>query len=146
MKYKNLVNGEIDFSTCKEISLEDHLKFSERSKVEANDILFAMIGSIGNPVLVSETNVFSIKNMALFKNTYGNINMKFLFWFLYYSQGMMKRNASGGVQAFVSLTFLRSFLFPLPPIAEQNRIVKKIDSIMLIINGYKKFLSKVITL
>lgn len=142
---KNLVNGEIDFSTCKEISLEDHLKFSERSKVEANDILFAMIGSIGNPVLVSETNVFSIKNMALFKNTYRNINMKFLFWFLYYSQEMMKRNASGGVQAFVSLTFLRSFLFPLPPIAEQNRIVKKIDSIMLIINGYKKFLSKVIT-
>ena len=142
---KNLVNGKIDFSTCKEISLEDHLKFSERSKVEANDILFAMIGSIGNPVLVSETNVFSIKNMALFKNTYGNINMKFLFWFLYYSQEMMKRNASGGVQAFVSLTFLRSFLFPLPPIAEQNRIVKKIDSIMLILNGYKKFLSKVIT-
>lgn len=151
---KNLVNGKIDFSTCKKISLEDHLKFSLRSNVDINDILFAMIGSIGNPVLVSNENRFSIKNMALFKNTYKNINMNYLYWFLYYSQRSMKIKASGGVQSFVSLTFLREFLFPLPPIEEQMRIVQKIEAISPIIDRYentwhklnelnKKFLEKI---
>lgn len=135
---KNLVNGKIDFSTCKEISLDDHKKFSERSNVDNDDILFAMIGSIGNPVLVRKTNEFSIKNMALFKNTYKYINMKFLFLFLLFSQGTMKRKASGGVQSFVSLAFLRSFLFPLPPVLEQSRIVTKVDNIILTIENYKK--------
>lgn len=134
---KNLENGKIDFSTCKKISLEDHLKFSARSKVDINDILFAMIGSIGNPVLVSDENRFSIKNMALFKNTYKNIDMNYLYWFLYYSQRTMKIKASGGVQSFVSLTFLREFLFPLPPIMEQKRIVQKIEDIFPIIDRYE---------
>lgn len=134
---KNLENGKIDFSTCKKISLEDHLKFSARSKVDINDILFAMIGSIGNPVLVSDENRFSIKNMALFKNTYKNIDMNYLYWFLYYSQRIMKIKASGGVQSFVSLTFLREFLFPLPPIMEQKRIVLKIEDIFPIIDRYE---------
>ncbi|MDR4040680.1 MAG: hypothetical protein Q3W82_03565, partial [Ruminococcus sp.] len=48
---KNLCNGSIDFSTAKFISLEDHEAISQRSKVDTDDIMFAMIGSIGNPVL-----------------------------------------------------------------------------------------------
>lgn len=139
---KNLVNGKIDFITCKMISLEDYLKFSERSKVDINDILFAMIGSIGNPVLVSDENKFSIKNMALFKNTYKNIDMNYLYWFLCYSQRAMKIKASGGVQSFVSLTFLRKFLFPLPPIEEQMRIVEKIKAIFPIIDRYESVWQK----
>ncbi len=42
----------------------------------------------------------------------------------------MKAIASGAVQSFVSLGFLRSYLFPLPPLAEQHRIVAKIDQLM----------------
>ncbi len=64
---KNLSNGYLDFSTAKLISLEDHLSIKQRSKVDDGDILFAMIGSIGNPVLYHGNQEFSIKNMALFK-------------------------------------------------------------------------------
>jgi type I restriction enzyme S subunit len=42
----------------------------------------------------------------------------------------MKKQSSGGVQSFVSLTFLRNYLFPLPPLAEQQRIVAKVDELM----------------
>ena len=45
---KNLSNGYLDFSTAKFISIEDHLSIKQRSKVDDGDILFAMIGSIGN--------------------------------------------------------------------------------------------------
>lgn len=64
---KNLKQGEIDFDNVKLISVEDSEKINMRSGVDDGDILFAMIGSIGNPVLVNKTRDFSIKNMALFK-------------------------------------------------------------------------------
>ena len=127
---KNLKNGIIDFDNCKYISELDYIKISERSKVDRNDILFAMIGSIGNPVLVFTDTKFSIKNMALFKNISSIIDMRYLYWFLFFSQETMKKKASGAVQSFVSLKFLREFLFPLPPLAEQRRVVERIEELL----------------
>ena len=127
---KNLCNGIIDFSTAKFISLEDHEAISQRSKVDTDDIMFAMIGSIGNPVLYHGNEVFSIKNMALFKKIENGMDMEYVYWFLYISQGDMKRYASGGVQSFVSLSYLRNYYIPIPPIAEQRRIVEKIKELM----------------
>ena len=66
---KNLYSGILDFSNIKYISEEDHFKIKERSGVDRGDILFAMIGSIGNPVIIETDNDFSIKNVALF-NTF----------------------------------------------------------------------------
>lgn len=127
---KNLCNGSIDFSTAKFISLEDHEAISQCSKVDTDDIMFAMIGSIGNPVLYHGNEVFSIKNMALFKKIENGMDMEYVYWFLYISQSDMKKYASGGVQSFVSLSYLRNYYIPIPPIAEQKRIVVKIEELM----------------
>lgn len=79
---KNLIDGKIDFSDVKYISEKDHKNFIQRSFVEDSDILFAMIGSIGNPVLVKKDREFSIKNVALFKPLSKSINyMKYVFFF-----------------------------------------------------------------
>ena len=128
---KNLVNGTIDFATAKHISHEDSEAINIRSGVDDGDILFAMIGTIGNPVLIRKDREFSIKNMALFKP----INrclfcMEYLMQFLVKAQVDMRKSASASVQSFVSLSFLRNYLFPLPPLAEQRRIVAKLEEIL----------------
>lgn len=128
---KNLVNGAIDYSNVKYITQEDADKINARSMVDDNDILFAMIGSIGNPVLVKKDREFCIKNMALFKrfaNT--EISMRYAYWFLFYAQYKLKKEASGGVQSFISLSRFREYLIPLPPVAEQKRIVAKLEEIL----------------
>lgn len=128
---KNLTNGMIDFDNVKLISLEDAEKINKRSGVDNGDILFAMIGSIGNPVLVKKDREFSIKNMALFKTINISLfNMEYLFWYLEKEQDSMKKKATGGVQAFVSLSFLRNYLIPIPPLEEQKRIVAKIEEML----------------
>ena len=125
---KNLDNGKIDFGTCKYITEEDHKKFSARSFVEDGDILFAMIGSIGNPVIVKKEFDFSFKNMALFKRySKEKTNMKYIYYYLSYIQSELKRIATGGVQSFIGLNTFRQMLFPLPPLDEQKRIVETID-------------------
>lgn len=128
---KNLVNGFIDYGNVKYITQEDADKINVRSMVDDDDILFAMIGSIGNPVLVKKDREFCIKNMALFKrfaNT--DISMRYVYWFLFYAQYKLKKEASGGVQSFISLSRFREYLIPLPPVAEQNRIVAKLEEIL----------------
>jgi len=136
---KNLYSGSLDLSNVKYINEKDYLKILERSKVDVGDILFAMIGSIGNPVLVENEPEFAIKNMALFKHYIKDLlPPRFLQIYLELSADKMKENAAGGVQSFVSLTFLRTYLFPLPPLAEQHRIVAKVDELMALCDQLEK--------
>jgi len=128
---KNLYTGYLDLSNVKYISEQDHLKIAERSFVEKGDVLFAMIGSIGNPVIVDTEPNFSIKNVALFKYYNRRYSVpKYLRVYLASCAEKMRTASAGGVQSFVSLTFLRKYPFPLPPLREQHRIVEKVDSLM----------------
>ena len=128
---KNLSNGMIDYGNVKYITQEDADKINARSMVDDDDILFAMIGSIGNPVLVKKDREFCIKNMALFKKFADtDISMKYMYWFFFYAQYKLKKEASGGVQAFISLSRFREYLVPLPPYEEQIRIANKIEQIL----------------
>lgn len=136
---KNLVNGLLDFKTTKLISYKDAEIINSRSAVDDGDILFAMIGTIGSPVLVKKDREFCIKNMALFKAIDQSLFvMEYLLLFLQNEQHVMKKNASGGVQSFVSLKFLRQYLLPLPPLAEQKRIVAKIEELLPYIDRYEQ--------
>lgn len=65
---KNLTNGVIDFANIQYISKVDYDKINERSKADIGDVLYAMIGTIGNPVLITKEPNFAIKNVALFKD------------------------------------------------------------------------------
>lgn len=127
---KNLVGGKIDFSTCNLISQEDHLAISKRSAVDDGDILYAMIGTIGNPVIVEKSQNFSIKNVALFKFTKSSeVFNRFIYHFLNSKLAVrqFESNSRGGTQKFVSLGNIRSLKIPLPPLDEQKRIAAILD-------------------
>lgn len=128
---KNLSSGKLNFDDIKFISKEAHEKIKERSFVEFNDILFAMIGSIGNPAIVDTQNEFSIKNVALFKYYSKDLSVPEYLRCVLESLSLVLRNiSSGGVQPFVSLSTLRNTVMALPPLAEQYRIVVKLTALM----------------
>lgn len=130
---KNLINGEVSFENVKYISEKDFEDISLRSHVDDGDILFAMIGSIGNPVIVKKHRDFSIKNVALIKPlkySKETCNMRYILLYLKFIEENWKSNASGAVQSFISLTFIRNSIIPIPPLAEQQRIVERIEELL----------------
>jgi type I restriction enzyme S subunit len=128
---KNLSSGKLDMSNVKFISERDHLNIKLRSEVNSKDILFAMIGSIGNPVIVDTEREFSVKNVALFKPYNADYYCpEWLLMSLIIAQYDMKEKSTGGVQFFVSLGFVRSYPSPLPPRKEQARIVQKTTQLL----------------
>ena len=128
---KNLRKGLIDFESAKLISYEDAKQINNRSRVDDGDILLAMIGTIGNPVLVKKDREFSIKNMALFKPIDSNLlDMSYVLYYLKNEERVMQEKARGGLQPFVSLKLLRTSIIPLPPLTEQKRIVQKLNVIL----------------
>ena len=131
---KNLKPYGIDFEDITYISQEDYEAIERRSRVDDGDILFAMIGTIGNPVLVKKDRPFSIKNVALFKIDEIKVHVPF-FKFMSCSTVITQQldvNSRGGNQKFVSWSSLRKMQIPLPPLPEQKRIaaiLNKADAI-----------------
>jgi type I restriction enzyme S subunit len=129
---KNLKKDELDYQKIKYISEKDYKKINERSKVDKGDILFAMIGTIGNPVVVKIEPNFAIKNVALFKIPKEE-NGYFLKYFLSSKLviNKMSNEVKGTTQKFVGLGYLRSFKIKIPKLSEQKIIVDKLDALSL---------------
>ena len=128
---KNLRNGIVDISNVKYISRKDYDKINERSKVNIGDVLFAMIGTIGNPTLVIEEPNYAIKNMALFKvpHTQSGAFLKYILSSSTVLQKMLNKS-KGSNQPFVSLGYLRRFEITIPStLKEQEEIVKNINQL-----------------
>lgn len=125
---KNLQDGLINLSKVSFIKEEDYHKINKRSKVDVGDLLFAMIGTIGNPVVVIEDPKFAIKNVAIFKGN-PKYDMNFLSYFLRSPKIREKfaREAKGTTQRFLGLGYLRTFDIPNVPIKDQLEAVKKLE-------------------
>ena len=127
---KNLKREGLSFDDVRLISEQDYTKINERSAVHKGDVLFAMIGTIGNPTLVEVEPNFAIKNVALFKNPKGQSGA---FLKHYLDSGMviskMMKEAKGTTQKFVGLGYLRAFPINLPPLASQLKLVEELDEL-----------------
>lgn len=138
---KDFYNGYFELNKTQYISKEDYEEIIKRSKVDVGDILFSMIGgNIGSMIRISEENYFdmAIKNVALFKQYVKSETLSYyLFYFLQSQIDRMRKSAKGGAQPFVPLNLLRSYPFPLPPLAEQKRIVKQVEELLALCDELK---------
>lgn len=143
---KNLKKNQISFENVKFISKEDMDKINQRSRVEKGDILYAMIGTIGNPIYCDFDSLgkFAVKNVAIFKPFDKKIS-KFLKYYLESEnyKKLIETKVKGTTQKFIPLNVLRNILLPLPPLEEQKRIVEKLDSLFEKIQKIKEIIEEV---
>ena len=126
---KNLTDDGIDFDRVKFISEEDHLEISRRSGVEPGDVLFAMIGTVGNPCEIKTDVQFSIKNAGLFKRNAEFLDSAYLCNWLASPQfdRWLGPRLKGTTQKFAPLGLLRAIPIPLMSVDEQQRITMEVE-------------------
>ena len=130
---KNLVNGKIDYSNVNYISEEDYIAINKRSQVDDGDIIMAMIGTIGNPIIVKlEECKFCIKNVALIKFFNESlVSNKYIHSLLNNDSylSFIKSQNKGGTQKFVALGTIRKLPIPIPPLSFQQQFAQRIELI-----------------
>ena len=144
---KNVNNGRINYDGVNYISKYDYTQINKRSKVDVNDILMGMIGTIGNLAIIQEKPNFAIKNVALIKHT-GSIDSQFLFHNLQtdHITNELSSSMDGGTQRFVSLKQIRNLLIVLPMLDEQAYIgttFQIVDAIITLHNQKLRLLRRI---
>ena len=108
------------------------------------DILIAMYGAT-----IGKLGIAGIKlttNQACCACTPIFVYNKFLFYFLMASKQSFIEQGEGGAQPNISRIKLVNYLFPLPPLKEQQRIVEKIEELIPYIEHYGKAQAELNTL
>lgn len=115
---RHISNNKLDFSNTYYISEEDYKIINERSKVETNDILFSMIGTIGLIYFEQSIDInYAIKNIGLFKTSQ---NPKWAYYtYLWlksdFGKNFIHEHRSGSTQEYITLGSLRNISINTPP-------------------------------
>jgi type I restriction enzyme S subunit len=131
----NITTGRLDFSNCRFVS-ESYLEsVADYRKPSYGDILYTVVGATyGRPALVNTKRPFCVqRHIAILKPT-NEVDTQFVYSLLasplIYDQAT--RSTTGAAQPTVPLRPLRNFLVLLPPLAEQHRIVAKVNELMAV--------------
>ena len=144
---KNIKCGSVNFDNAYYISDYDYNNINKRSKVDKDDLLFTMIGTIGEVAHIKEQPNYAIKNVGLIKNN-GGILSRYLFYYLQstYVKCYVEQNKSKGSQVFLSLGNLRMLKLPIPSLPVQEYIVSILDKFDALVNDISQGLPKEIEL
>lgn len=114
---KHLLPFGVDVISPNKISEYDYNKINERSKVDTNDILLSMIGTVGMVSLIIEEKInFAIKNVGLFKTSKCP---QYIYYLLCYLKSKktaqhIEKCLAGSTQKYISLTELRKMPIIIP--------------------------------
>ncbi len=124
---KHLSRYGIDFESAKNISELDYQKVILRSKVEQWDILFSMIGTIGNLYLErNHTIEYACKNMGIFQMGGDERKAKWLYYYLQTPKARkyIETSGRGTTQSYVPLAALRALPIDVVDDFTRDKIIK----------------------
>ena len=139
IRISNIKDNEISLSSCVFINEG----YEEKYIVHSGDLLIAMSGAT-----TGKMGIYNQKYVAYLNQRVGNIKIvdsnllfdKYRNYFLFSQKNKILELAYGGAQPNISGKVINSLFVPLPPLAEQKRIVKKIEELFLVIDTVEQAL------
>ena len=128
----NVRSRRIDFDGCRFVPQSYFDALNPISKPQAGDLLYTLVGSYGIPVVVDDVGPFCVQRHIGILRPSRLMDVGYLARVM--ESGLILHQATacatGIAQKTVPLSGLRNIAIPLPPLAEQHRIVAKVDELM----------------
>ena len=134
----NVSAGRIDFSSTRYVPQDYFNALSNDRIAQKGDILFTVTGSYGIPIKVESDEKFCFqRHIALLKLM---LDWDYIFYILKSPtiKSQCDAVATGTAQKTVGLKALRNLLIPLPPPAEQKRIVERLEELLAMCERLKQ--------
>ena len=142
LSVQNISKGYFDLTKIKYITEEEHQKLIERVKPKINDILICRIGTLGKAIKITVDFEFSIFVSLGLIRLIDTTLIDFIITAINSPLGLKwidENKVGGGTHTYkINLVDLPNMLIPIPPIAEQHRIVAKIEELLPYIERYGK--------
>ena len=120
----------VDLDLVRYLSKEVFEKENERTKAEKGDIFFTSVGTLGRSCIFDGSiNVSFQRSVSIIKTEIFNYYLKYCLD-SGYVQNFVVKNATGTAQKGFYLNQLAELIIPLPPLAEQKRIVDTIEKML----------------
>ncbi len=130
-------SGEIDLKNSKKISQKSYKQLVDNDcQPSVGDVLFSKDGTVGKCAVVYEGGFVVLSSLAILKNMPEFIVPEYLRTSLISPsiQDQALASKTGSALRRIILAKLQSIIVPIPHIAEQKRIVAKVDSIFALID------------
>ena len=140
---KDIYDNQVSFDNTKFISQEEHNELYKRCNPEYDDILLTKSGTIGRTAVIKTQNEFSLfVSVALLKNYKNIINSSYLSLNIqdFFNKINISQIIKGGVIKNYHITDMKEQLIPLPPLEEQQEIVRILDEVLENENKVKELL------
>ena len=140
---KDVYDNQISFDDTKFISQEEHNELYKRCNPEYDDILLTKSGTIGRTAVVKTRDEFSLfVSVALLKNYKNVINSNYLSLNIqdFFNKTNISQTIKGGVIKNYHISDMKEQLIPLPPLEEQQEIVRILDEVLENENKVKELL------
>lgn len=149
IKTEAIDGNSLNYSKLSYIDVETHNTTLKRSILKTDDILITIAGAtIGKCAMVPEKLLPANTNQALaIVRLNETVCKKYIFYILqsHYMKEYINASAKGSAQPNLNLEQLNNFKFPLPPLAEQKRIVETLERFDAICNDMTSGLPAEIT-
>ena len=151
IKGKNIQQGKFidNFESYIPKNVSDNLM---RSKVSKKCLLTPYVGTIGN-IAIFEGNFpahlgSNVGKIELFNDCTERVNVEYIYFFLRSDRGYkeLSKYKKATAQESISIEAIRNVILPLPPLAEQKRIVSRVDELMARIDEMEKTEKDITTL
>lgn len=123
------------------ISKELYEEFSKSGVPKQGDLMVTAVGTLGKTYIVKEKDHFYYKDASVicFEN-YAHVCPEYLKYLMESElmKSQIRSNSSGTTVATLTMVRMVEYLMPLPPLAEQKRIVAKIEELLPYLDRYEK--------